>query len=124
MARWTKKDIHGGALLFHLFGRFYEHSGVIITTNLDFAEWSTVFGYAKMTTALRERLTHHCHILETGNESIRFSRSTAIGEKAGEGAGEPTQVGEGRRRRVGLREAISSGLRSALVAPEVTSMLR
>jgi len=65
----------GGRLLFNFISSKYERGSLIITSNLEFAKWTSVFGDEQLTVALLDRLTHHCHILEMNGDSYRFRDS-------------------------------------------------
>jgi DNA replication protein DnaC len=75
----------GGAMLAHLRSKLPRRTSVAITPNLRFSEWATVFGDARMTTALLNRLTHRCHILETANDSFRFKAGSAAAARKKKG---------------------------------------
>lgn len=65
----------GSQLLFNFCSERYERGSLLITTNLEFARWTEVFGDEKLTTAMLDRLTHHAHIVPMNGESYRFRES-------------------------------------------------
>jgi DNA replication protein DnaC len=65
----------GSELLFEVFSQRYERGATLVTSNLPFDEWTSVFGSERLTGALLDRLTHHVHILEMNGESFRLTAS-------------------------------------------------
>jgi DNA replication protein DnaC len=65
----------GAELLFEVFSSRYERGSTIVTSNLPFDEWTSVFGSERLTGALLDRLTHHVHILEMNGDSYRLKQS-------------------------------------------------
>ena len=65
----------GAELLFEVFSQRYERGSTVVTSNLPFDEWTSVFGSERLTGALLDRLTHHVHILEMNGDSYRLNQS-------------------------------------------------
>jgi DNA replication protein DnaC len=72
----------GAELLFEIFSQRHEHGSTIVSSNLPFEEWTSVFGNQRLTGALLDRLTHHVHILELNGESYRLKQSKARRQQA------------------------------------------
>ena len=86
----------GSELLFEVFSQRYERGSTLVTSNLPFDEWTSIFGSERLTGALLDRLTHHVHILEMNGESYRLATSKKAQRRSAQGHGQnPRTPNEG-----------------------------
>ena len=81
----------GSELLFEVFSQRYERGATLVTSNLPFDEWTSIFGSERLTGALLDRLTHHVHILEMNGESFRLATSKRAQRRQGQTLGTTTK---------------------------------
>jgi DNA replication protein DnaC len=84
----------GAELLFEVFSQRYERGSIIVTSNLPFEEWTSIFGSERLTGALLDRLTHHVHILELNGDSYRLKQSKSRRRKSRDTASDDVPPGE------------------------------
>ena len=82
----------GSELLFEVVSQRYERGATLVTSNLPFDEWTSIFGSERLTGALLDRLTHHVHILEMNGQSYRLATSKKAQPRSAQGQSQKTKT--------------------------------